>query len=144
MPSRCARGSSDLAERVWVTTLNSPTLTTFLTPVFPTQPGGTRTQALGEMTQYPSGLERTAVTAYAVGDLGLIVKSTDDGVTWSALTVPISSSLYSLACPTANVCWAVGDNGRILKVKPPAHDTGLAQRTGPWTRHDAHTLSRRT
>jgi len=90
------------------------------------------TQALGEMSLYPSGLERTPVSVLAVGDLGLIAKTTDDGATWTALTVPVSSSLFAIDCPTHDVCWAVGDNGRILKVRvtslpppPPGRTTLL-------------------
>lgn len=77
------------------------------------------------MSLYPSSLERTPVTVFTVGDLGLIAKTTDDGATWTALTVPVSSSLFAIDCPTHEVCWAVGDNGRILKVRatPPGGTT---------------------
>jgi photosystem II stability/assembly factor-like uncharacterized protein len=69
----------------------------------------------------------TAATCYAVGNRGTIVARTD-GVHWSTRTqtaTPLAGSpqkpphqspqLFGARCPTTSTCFAVGDDGRILR-----------------------------
>jgi photosystem II stability/assembly factor-like uncharacterized protein len=50
----------------------------------------------------------------AVGELGLIATSGDDGKTWSQAPSPTSVMLTSVSCASQHVAWAVGHDGVIL------------------------------
>jgi len=54
-------------------------------------------------------------TCYAVGDSGVIIKTTNGGITWIEQESGISSTLNSVYCTDINTCYAVGDSGVILK-----------------------------
>jgi hypothetical protein len=54
-----------------------------------------------------------AVTGWAVGDLGTILRW--DGVSWSSAGSPTSNRLNAVHCLSASSCWAVGNSGTILK-----------------------------
>src|SRR5262249_61012556 len=53
--------------------------------------------------------------AYAVGDSGTILKSTDSGMTWNALISGTTRALYDLYFFDDTQGVAVGDNGLILR-----------------------------
>jgi photosystem II stability/assembly factor-like uncharacterized protein len=53
--------------------------------------------------------------AVAVGDTGLIRRSTDAGATWTTRTSGTTRNLYEVRFANASVGWAVGDYGTILK-----------------------------
>lgn len=52
--------------------------------------------------------------AVAVGSRGMIVRSEDQGKTWSQSAVPVQSDLLAVHFPTAQDGWAVGHDGVIL------------------------------
>lgn len=54
------------------------------------------------------------LTGFAVGDDGTIFRTTN-GISWSALTSPTSSTLRGLHFPTSSIGYAVGLSGTILK-----------------------------
>jgi photosystem II stability/assembly factor-like uncharacterized protein len=53
--------------------------------------------------------------AYIVGDNGLILKTTDIGVTWNQLTEPLRVNYYDVDFVTPNTGWVVGENATILR-----------------------------
>jgi len=53
-------------------------------------------------------------TGYAVGDSGLIRKSTNGGDTWSTQSSGVTVNLNAVHFANANRGWAVGDDGTIL------------------------------
>ena len=55
-----------------------------------------------------------ANTGYAVGEHGIIIKTTNGGNTWTAQTSGTNLILYSVAFVDANTGFAVGDDGTIL------------------------------
>ncbi len=54
-------------------------------------------------------------TAFAVGDTGTMIKSTDAGATWTPLTSGTSATLHGVYFFGADEGVAVGDNGTILR-----------------------------
>ncbi len=51
-----------------------------------------------------------AITGYAVGQSGKIIKTTD-GANWTAQTSPIASEFFSVHCQSPTLCLAAGTNG---------------------------------
>jgi photosystem II stability/assembly factor-like uncharacterized protein len=60
------------------------------------------------------GIVRSERAYVAVGAWGHIVRSTDQGRTWSQSSVPLSSDLVAASFPTTEKGWAVGHDGVIL------------------------------
>lgn len=56
-----------------------------------------------------------AALGWAVGDNGVIIKTTDSGINWKKQNSGVSDKLNSVYFLDINVGWAVGDNGTILK-----------------------------
>ena len=54
-------------------------------------------------------------TGYAVGDFGVILKTTDGGTSWSIQSSGISSNLYGLFFTEENTGTAIGGSGTILR-----------------------------
>lgn len=54
-------------------------------------------------------------TAYAVGDQGTIVKTTDEGNNWASIPSGTTSYFNSVQFINSNLGWAVGENGTIAK-----------------------------
>lgn len=54
-------------------------------------------------------------TGYAVGAGGVIVKTTNNGAAWTALTSGTTRNLNAVFFPSAGTGYAVGDSGTILK-----------------------------
>jgi len=53
---------------------------------------------------------------YGSGNRGSIFVSNDDGSTWQTEEIPVTTkNLNSIDCPTAQVCYTVGEGGLILK-----------------------------
>ncbi len=50
----------------------------------------------------------------AVGERGLVLRSSDDGQTWQQAQVPVSTTLTAVSFPTPELGWAVGHAGIIL------------------------------
>lgn len=69
----------------------------------------------------PSGNTVAAVafadagTGWAVGDLGMILKSTDGGISWAPQKSGVNSRLTAVAFADAQVAWAIGENAVVLK-----------------------------
>lgn len=61
------------------------------------------------------GVTSTADRVVAVGAFGNIISSDDSGLTWSQGQVPVSVTLTAVRFADANVGWAVGHDGVILK-----------------------------
>src|SRR5437868_4150009 len=53
--------------------------------------------------------------AFLVGENGVILKSTDIGLTWTAQESGVTNTLYGVAIVDENTSFAVGENGLILK-----------------------------
>jgi len=51
----------------------------------------------------------------AVGERGIIIRSTDKGATWKQMTSPVDITLASVAFETPQRVWAVGQAASILK-----------------------------
>ena len=54
-------------------------------------------------------------TAFAVGDKGKILRTTDKGATWTAPVVPTVQNLRSVFFSAFNAIFAVGDSGTVVK-----------------------------
>ena len=52
---------------------------------------------------------------FAVGELGLIMKSEDDGLTWAASFAPSTRTLVSIEALQGDLVFAVGHGGTILR-----------------------------
>ena len=64
---------------------------------------------------YLYGIERTDAThMWAVGDLGRIRFSSDDGATWTAQTSNTAQPLFRVRAVDSNTLWAIGWNGTVL------------------------------
>ncbi len=76
---------------------------------------------LGEFPAEPI-FSLTALGDYryvGVGGNGYIVKTADEGITWTIEQSPTAQNLYSVNClQTSNFMWAVGANGTVLKYIP--------------------------
>lgn len=57
---------------------------------------------------------RAGDTLVAVGERGLIMRSTDNGATWQQSESPVSVTLTAVDFPTDSAGWAVGHAGTIL------------------------------
>ena len=53
--------------------------------------------------------------AFLVGENGVIMKSTDNGLTWNQKTSGVTNILYGVTIVDGNTSFAVGENGIILK-----------------------------
>jgi photosystem II stability/assembly factor-like uncharacterized protein len=57
----------------------------------------------------------SSTTGYAVGDTGNIIKTTNNGAAWSALTSGTVRNLRGVHFPSANTGYSVGDSGTMIK-----------------------------
>ncbi len=57
----------------------------------------------------------TSTNIVAVGNLGIIIKSTNLGNSWIKISTGTTDNIQSVNFPTANIGYACGYNGRILK-----------------------------
>ena len=64
-----------------------------------------------------AGAAGNASTAWAIGDLGVVVKTTDGGSTWRRVRRfdDAGGFFKGLSAADANTVWAVGSNGRVIK-----------------------------
>ncbi len=51
----------------------------------------------------------------AVGEMGIILKTTNGGNNWSVMSVVANLSFYGVRFANANYGWVVGDSGRIMR-----------------------------
>lgn len=58
-----------------------------------------------------------AGTGYAVGDSGIILKTTNGGQGWASQTSPTNNNWHDVDIIDANIAWVVGDNGKIAKTE---------------------------
>lgn len=100
--SSCLVLKSGWRHGVWATTDNGKTWTRYALP------GATRTSGYTAMA-FP-----TPLVGYAVGDKGMVAKTTDGGLTWSAQTSGIDTPIYDVAFLDADRGYAVGAEGVIL------------------------------
>lgn len=59
-------------------------------------------------------VERAGTALVAVGKRGLIIRSEDNGASWSQADVPVSATLSAVHFPTPELGWAAGHGGVIL------------------------------
>ena len=59
--------------------------------------------------------ENTIFTLFAVGDSGAILKSSDDGVTWSVLNSGTTKNLNSIFFSSGSDIFVAGDSGTVLR-----------------------------
>lgn len=57
----------------------------------------------------------TTTSCVAVGDSGVVRKTTDGGATWTAGSSGSTATLSGVACPSTTTCYAVGWSGALLK-----------------------------
>lgn len=57
---------------------------------------------------------RAGDAVVAVGERGLVLRSTDSGTTWETMPTPTSATLCAVSFATARHGWAVGHDGLIL------------------------------
>ena len=62
-------------------------------------------------------VERVGKNLFAAGEFGQILKSEDNGQTWTAGKVPVSVTLTSVAFANEAVGYAVGHDGVVLKTE---------------------------
>lgn len=55
------------------------------------------------------------LVCFAVGRVGLIIKTTDGGSSWEQQNSGTSKFLNSVSCSNSEECWVVGENGVMLK-----------------------------
>jgi photosystem II stability/assembly factor-like uncharacterized protein len=69
-------------------------------------------------------------SAWAVGDAGTIIHTTDGGTSWTSEASPTHADLLGLACPNTPslVCLAVGSRGTILARRPATPVSSFAYR----------------
>ncbi|MCC6484511.1 MAG: hypothetical protein IT209_06665, partial [Armatimonadetes bacterium] len=99
--------SGTILQRLDASNLDAPTQWT-------QQSSGT-TQNLNDISVISFAISTATTAAYAVGDAGTILKTTDGGATWTAQTSPTSNNLRGVSAPTALFAFAVGDGGVIIK-----------------------------
>lgn len=63
-------------------------------------------------TEPPPAVQQTV--GYVVGNNGMIMKSSDEGITWINLNSGVSNNLNSVLSVSITNTWIVGDNGLIL------------------------------
>lgn len=56
----------------------------------------------------------TASTGYAVGDNGIVIKTTDGGTNWEYVNPGLSNILYDVSFSTEETGTIVGSNGLII------------------------------
>jgi photosystem II stability/assembly factor-like uncharacterized protein len=59
-----------------------------------------------------------AQTGYAVGDKGLLMKTTDGGIHWVSIATHTEQDLMHLAVDSHNTLWVVGSGGTVLHINP--------------------------
>jgi len=64
------------------------------------------------------------ITCSLVGEQGRVLLTTDSGRTWSTQTTPMTQTLQSIACPSTQVCYAVGDKETIMASDVPGGEAG--------------------
>lgn len=57
---------------------------------------------------------RSTHVAVAVGELGVIIRSSDDGITWNVIDDGFSTDLHAVTFVNDNVVIAAGDSGRVM------------------------------
>lgn len=57
----------------------------------------------------------STTTCVAVGNNGVITRTTDGGVNWSVLTSGTTNPLNGIHCPSSTICYIAGASGTILK-----------------------------
>ena len=73
------------------------------------------TANLNDVSVIPFAVPITGGTAFAVGDGGIILKTVDQGATWTPQTSTTTNNLRAVSAPTALFAFAVGDGGVIVK-----------------------------
>ncbi|MBD3320667.1 MAG: hypothetical protein GF350_06190 [Chitinivibrionales bacterium] len=68
-------------------------------------------------------------TGWAVGDSGMVLRTTDRGVSWEHLTTGLEKSLYSVFCRDTTTIWITGDSGLLL-YSPDRGDQWVLDSTG--------------
>ena len=61
----------------------------------------------------------TPAAGWAVGDGGVVLRSTDAGASWGAVPNASGLSLLGLHCVRSDLCWAVGVCGEIVRIGAP-------------------------
>ena len=62
-----------------------------------------------------TGIAASGPTLIAVGPRGTLLRSTDSGTHWQAVTMPLSADLTSVRFSSPDTAWAVGHDAVILK-----------------------------
>lgn len=62
-----------------------------------------------------TGIAASGSTLLAVGPRGTLLRSTDNGVNWRAVALPLSADLTSVRFSSPDTAWAVGHDAVILK-----------------------------
>jgi photosystem II stability/assembly factor-like uncharacterized protein len=57
----------------------------------------------------------STTTCIEVGDGGVIKRTTNGGLTWSADVTEFDQALTQVTCPSSSVCYAAGDRGTVLE-----------------------------
>ena len=56
----------------------------------------------------------TATVRWRIANLGIVERSRDGGVSWERLDTGVRTLLVAGSCPSASICWVVGNAGVVL------------------------------
>lgn len=73
-----------------------------------------------------------ADTAFAVGNYGAVIKTTDGGQSWTVMYNPSGEPLNSVYAVDATHVWAVGDRGTVLRLVQANTRTGSGVTVDLW------------
>lgn len=73
----------------------------------------------------------SATQAYAVGDSGNVLQTTDGGLIWNYTVVTPKNNLYAICMRSANYGWTAGSNGIIYRMTPSSGGMFIAYGQSP-------------
>ena len=85
--------------------------------IYRTADGGVTWSATGAMQGPVRDLAVSGATAFAVGDVGMVASSQDDGQTWIPQASGTVSGLTGVSAPSPDIAFAVGAGGKLVSYR---------------------------